>query len=561
MERIFFCIKPIVCACFFAFVPTLMASATQGSLEGRVIVPSDVDPSSVVIQTLGMPQNTPLQTSPDAQGYFHFDHIFPVGSSVTLMAWDPNGVLNRQMFFAYVSPNGGTYHLYLEKNSFVQSLSQSFGLQQNLVSSGVCGQVTGLSEQEIQGSYVTLQENNTTNEYQASYFNESNLPAREQNFLAALGYFCFFNVPNTTNAFDYTLSVHLKNSLVRSFHLSLPPYTFANNLIFDVQTALYRPAKMFSWKSDDATGWDLVPKGSLATSQDYAQVKISSDQNDLIYFPVGEEFLTMTYGLNSQSADRFFVLQPRSSLFNRDILASIKQYEPGQTYVDPLNPVVVKILDPKSLAQQDLNQSYGQNQGALFLNFDFSDFNVTKNNLVIQLNQLSGESISNFVEQQNVNENNKQISGFFHNLPAGSYQLVIKDERGQLLWTSIVRSMPNKIQVLSNVSSAKILINKQMSSLSKQKNQAYTKVFVSEKEAQSTPMTEIFPVDPALYRPEEPPRNLHQEQVYLRNNLFFRVDAQTLCTKNQETDNKNQERFMGYIPIVALFGNKTYEPI
>jgi hypothetical protein len=563
MERKFFYLKSSMVVLYFCFFAVFSAFASNGMLEGRIIIPDDVNPNSIIIQTMGLSQSNQVQTSPNAQGYFHFDHIFPVGSSVTLMVWDSNGILNRQMFFAYVSANAGNYNIYLEKNSFVRDISQSFGMPQNLISSGLCGQVTGLASSEIQGSQVTLKEDNTSIEYKGSYFNENNLPSQEQNFLSPYGYFCFFNVQTTTNTYDYTLTVHLKNSTTRSFHMYLPPYTFANNIIFDVQASLYRPAKLFSWhgknQPQSKTGWDSVEKAFLATSEDYSKVSISSSKNDLVYFPVGEEFLTLNYDIEGGSANQFFILQPRSALFNRNILASIKNYEPGQTYVDQSSPVVVKILDSKKLDQLDLQQTYAQNMGSLFLSLDSSEFNTPREDIFIELNQLSGGHVSNFVEQQD-EVDSKKITGFFYNIPAGQYQLVVTNHQGQLLWTSIVRSIANKTQVLSFISNAKILVNQQSSlpnSTSQTQTLAYTKNTRHDQDnsQKQVSMVEVFPADPNLYKPEEKFHSLHDEQLYIQNNLFFKLDSQLLCTRNTTPDNDLSDRFMGYVPVVNFFAN------
>lgn len=538
---------------FFSFASC--AQVSTAPLEGKVIVPADVDPSSLVVQTLGLPASEPFQVSPDHQGYFRFEHAFPVGSSVALLVWDPNGVLNKQIFYAYVSPRNGLYSVYLEKVSFIDNIARSFNTTQSLVSAGLCGQVTGLQTSDLQGSKVSLISSNQRKQFTPSYFNQDNLPDQYQSFLSASGYFCFFNVQSDDSSMDYTLSVDMKNGATRSFHVVLPLGTFSNNLTFDAQTRLYRPVKIFSWNKEDPHGWSLVENASLKTSDDYGHILIAKEKSDLVYFPVGEEFLTLHYGSKENIEDRLFVLQPRSALFNRNILTSIKQYEPGQTYVDSTDPVVLKTLDPSDRDWLG-SQTYGANLGSAFVAADCSEWATSCDQLSFSLLSLSGESFGQFELSSSQQSNSQFVSGFFRNLPVGQYQLAVTNPQGQLMWTSIVQSKPNKTQVISFVSSAKLLYHWQ----EKIKDKTAFAVTYNAKElqtpsaatTQANQLVDAFPMDPDLEKVRTH-HSLKEEQLFIQNNSFFQKDPTLLCSRQSGSAPELKTHFMGYVPLVSVF--------
>ena len=429
-----------------------------------------------------------------------FENTFTLGSSLNLIFWDRNGILNKRALPVSVSKSANFYSVFLEKSLVTTNLAYAFGLNQDMTKAGLCGKIVGLTDVEILGSEVSLTENNTNNVFQSYYFDENYLPNLNQNYLSGNGEFCFFNVNSTTNSSLYTLRMKMNDGSFKSFFVYLPPYTFSTSINFDAKSALFKQVQMYSWQyekskyydlsyKDDYINWHFTNGVYFTTTPDYSPILYDKKtQNNGMYFPLGDEFLNINYGFN-QSDSHFFVFQPRSALFSKKYLKTISDVKNGETFVDKTSPLVLKIFNPNMLVGKEYNKIaplFNKNFGSVFLNLDTSDYIFDKNQIKIYLKDISGNEVSTFYKIDSLKDKT-EISGLFYNIPVGLYQVFVTvpkefsncdnctsyNLKEKLLWSSLVKSDVNKTQVISNISDDKILIDSALSLKNRKKISFY----------------------------------------------------------------------------------------
>ncbi len=563
-----------------------------GSISGRIIVPENENYVSqfnneIAIRIVGIDysheESKRFEYYPDKEGCFAIDNIFPVGSSVSLYIWDKQSILNNKVIPAYVGLKTNYYNISMSSQILISELSKVFskGTVQALESTGVCGYAIGLSPGDILGTSVNIT-NIHGKKFTAKYYDHEDIPSIYNNELTENGHFCFFNLNSceegmstcSSNSDYYKLSFFLKNGMTRSFNLYLPRYTFSDYNYYELNAAVYRPIEALSVKNyfgDLLTSsWTSVPKFNLRSSNYYSSVDISKKENksDLVYFPLGDDFITLNYKMESAQSDRFFILKPRAEIFTDRFVSVLKSYEPGQIFVDKKDPVLLKIFEPHSLnlKQEYLSPLYNVNLGSLFLSLGLSKYGINKNFAYVFLRDLSGEQVSSFVPIKNSDHQN--INGFFYNLNPGMYQLfVVNGLNGDILFTSVVQSYANKTQVITDVIenvSKKYEYNQTqhnqvyvVNSYSKMKNQGQEEIAIIpwNERAYDNSLSDIVPDDGILPNNSKSISDLQQEKIYFKKNIFNKYNSELLCSfkpakpiaeKIIITENK----FMGFIPQV-----------
>lgn len=528
-------------------------------LEGHIIVPNGIDPTSIFIQVIGLNSNDKLTSQwirqVDDKGDFNFNNMFPAGSSVTLMVWDSSGLLDKRYLPAAVTKNGGSYTINLNRTAFTRDLSRTFFQEQDSMLAGICGQVVGLAANEIEGAHVSLNEMHGNLTFQANYFDNQNLPAPTQTQLSANGYFCVFNAASSNDLFYYSILVELKNGVVRSFKVFLPPTSFINDIELDVKSALYRPIQSFVWHPTAQNAWLGINSIQLTTSADYSPITVQKKES--VFFPLGEEFLTIEYNTNNNDwKNRFFILQSRTELFNQNILDSMSNhYSPGQTYADTLNPVVLKIFDPTLVKgiENFLEPLHANTQGSAFVHIDLSEFGIEKNNASVFLRNMSGETISQFQPITTADSSTEtEVSGFFYFIPPGVYQLYVTDLNQNVLWTQIVQSFPNKTQVLTNASQTKLLLNQEMS-MPRAQQREESRAVVNLKEEQTQSQNII--AESEFTQSAHELQDLQSEKKFFLNNDFLKIDAREAC---QVPQNELELRAQKYLKDIQQTNNQLF---
>lgn len=555
-----------------------------GKIEGHVYVPEGVDPSSVIIQ-VGAVNNfnqtsEDFYTSPNQEGHFAFENTFTIGSSLNLIFWDQKGLLNKRALPVFISKYSGSYDVYLEKSSITAALAESFGRPQDFTKAGLCGRITGLSTTETIGSEVYLQDSSYGNKFTAQYFDDNNLPSSNQNYLSQNGNFCFFNVESANNSFLYSLKLKLNDGILKSFFVYLPSYTFENNIEFDASSALFRPIQIFAWDNNkyyyklnsnaDLINWHSAYNVSFSTSPDYSPIIYNENtQNEAVYFPLSDEFLNINYNLSDENKNHFFLFSSRTSLFNKKIINSTKDFSPGQVYIDQTDPVVLKIFNPQVLQGKNLNKLsplFNENLGSLFLNFDTTDFNFDKKNIKFYLKNISAQDVSFFVAL-NPFDNKKELSGFFYNLPEGLYQLFVTvpssvsncdncttfNSNEKLLWSSLVESVANKTQVLTNITDNKILIENKLS-LQSEKEDSSDKMITYKESTQKITVDII----PSIQENGQYPQALNIFPNLNTRSIFYEIDEKKLCSVPEKI---KENLFMNLVPFVNLLLPSHLKPV
>jgi hypothetical protein len=567
-----------------------------GSISGRIIVPENNSyitnyNNEIAIRIGGIDysheENKRFEYYPDEDGCFAVDSIFPAGSSVSLYIWDKNGFLNNKVIPAYVGLKTNYYNISLSSYPYISHLSEVFtkGVKQSFASTGMCGYAIGLSPGDILGTNVSIT-NISGKKFTAKYYDFENIPSSANSELTESGHFCFFNLNSCGNGASsctlssdyYKLSFTLKNGLTRTFNLYLPSYSFSDYNYYDLNTAVYRPIEAFSVKNYFGniltSGWTPVPNFTIRTSDDYSSVNISKKQNrsDLVYFPLGDDFITLDYKMDVNQSDRFFVLKSRAEVFTDRFVSMLKGYEPGQIFVDKNAPVLLKIFEPDSLniKQEYLSPLYKEDLGSLFLSLDLSKYKLNKNSVYAFLRDLPGTQVSTFVPV--MNSDNENLNGFFYNLNPGLYQLfVVNGLNGEILFSSLVQSFANKTQVITDAIESQSEDNdgKQngrnqvyiVDSYSKNQNQEIA-VIPWNQRTYDNAMNEIYPDDEdVLPSNSKIVEDLHQEKIYFKKNIFNTYSSEALCSfVPNKTNNENkavaENKFMGIVPQVKFLPNE-----
>lgn len=575
-----------------------------GAISGRVIVPENDSYVSnysdeIAIRIGGIDyshaENKRFEYFPDKEGCFAVDNIFPAGSSVSLYVWDKNGVLNNKVVSAYVGLKTNYYNISLSSYSYVSHLSEVFtqGVKQSFANTGLCGYAIGLAPGDILGTTVNIV-NTQGKKFFAKYYDFENIPSSSMKYLTENGHFCFFNLNSCeneksscdSNSDYYKLSFSLKNGLTRTFNVYLPPYSFSDHNYYDLNTAVYRPIEAFSMKSyfDDflTSSWTSVPNFILKTSDDYSSVNVSKNGKELVYFPLGDDFITLNYRTESNQSDRFFVLKPRAELLTDRLTSVLKEYEPGQIFVDQNDPILLKIFEPDSLniKKEYLSPLYKADFGSLFLSLDLSKYKINKNSAYAFLRDLSGKQISSFVPI--INSDNNNLNGFFYDLNPGLYQLfVVNSLNGEILLSSLVQSFANKTQVIMMDTVYHSLNSVDGKQDQNRQNQVYIVDSYNQYKRQEQEVAVIpwnqrtYDNDNAMnefyFDADELPSNsknieeLKQEGVDFRMNIFNKYSSEVLCRSTLKTNNSvmlAEEKFMGivpqvkYLPIEQVIENK-----
>ncbi|WP_148696254.1 hypothetical protein [Silvanigrella aquatica] len=573
----------------------------NGAVAGRISIQgSEYYNSSylndAVIRIAGMDytnnQNKEYEYYPNANGCFSIDNIFPIGSSMYLYVDNIDSPDNKDSLFKnYFPVNVGYrtnfYEVNLSLNSYIGNLSQAFnyGSKQFFEKTGLCGEAIGFASGDILGTEVYIK-NAIGKIFKPKFFNEKNLPDPSRNNLSLSGQFCFFNLDacdnngsNCSINSNYELIFTLKNGMTRSFDLFLPPFSFSSSNYFDLNLNISRPVELYSLAHslDKNIIYTPVYNYFIKTSKENNDkyIHILNGQNQLVYFPVGNEFVKISYKTDLSQSDRFFILKPRSELFTANMEPLLVHYNPGYSLQDQNTPLKLKIFDPDvlNLNQNILSKIYLNGFGSVFFNFDFSQYELSSEDISVHLYDFYGKEIYNFYPLSSSEAN--YISGFYFALEPGFYRLAVinnQDNKNEFLLSSIVRSIANKTQVVTNQ------FDSSSSSSSEHQFQNNATVVVDNlmNYGQQTSNVDVLPYNEEAYvtqidriHPDEENLTgvhaLQIEKAYSSKSLFNRMSAEELCNvKNFVSEFKNEayhihdlkERFNNNIPALITILNE-----
>lgn len=519
-------------ASFFACHVSIQSSAKdlddynmQGQLHGRITAPSGANLSSVMVQVIGANNKDTFTyyTFPNQDGSFNFDGILPAGSIVQLYIWDGNGILNSTTLSAYVtqthSKEVGVYDIKMFDSEYTQNLAQFHQTIQDITSTGLCG-VVGRFRPENGPKIKILAYDR--------YFKHSQ-PLMEQE-VDDRDRFCFFNLSSISGTDMYDFVLISDDDERKTFTYYLPPTTFLHGAFLDTNASLYRPIKPYIWKddfssqNDKKTQWTKLNAVNLSTSDDYTFVTYDEGKQDenLFYFPLTNESLEVSYFLNGENADRFFMLIPRTKLFRDIKINKLSNKNSDQIYVDYENPLPLKLTTESDLIKINQNyyeQTWNDQLGSVFININFSHLNVDHtSDLKLSLRNSSGQDVAMFEEL--FASTPQRLLGFFLNLLPGRYQLFVTNTAGELLWTYEIRSYPNRVQVVTNDWDQAHPDPSESPLLSH-----YAKMRMEHGSFEAS-NSDVTMAEPA---PEISTQK--HEQLYLQNNSFLKQDSEQLCNR------------------------------
>lgn len=500
---------------------------TTGQLHGKIIVPAGSNLSSIMIQVVGANQHDTFTyyTVPNSDGSFNFDGILPPGSVVQLYIWDGSGILNSTTMSAYVTQKHsqavGTYEIVMYDNEYTQNLAQFYKTTQDLTNTGICGSVGRFRPANGPKLKIFV--------YDRYLKHDSPLMTQE---LDDRDRFCFFNLSSLSGSdmYDFVL---MSEDEQKTFTYYLPSTTFLHGAFLDTNASLYRPIKPYIWKDDftiannKKTQWTKLDTLNLSTSDDYAFVSYDETKQDenLFYFPLTNELLEVSYFLNGETAERFFMLIPRTKLFRDVKINRLSNGISDQIYVDYENPLPLKLTTESDLIKINSNyyaQTWNEKLGSVFININLSQFDMTNSkDLKLTIRNIFGQDVGVFEEL--ITNTPQRMLGFFLNLLPGRYQLFLSNTAGDLLWTYEIRSYPNKVQVVTNdwdqahIDPTEYELFKNYAKIRMEHNyyaQNELDIFFEEKYVPETSLQK-------------------KEQVYIQNNSFFKHDIEKLCLREK----------------------------
>lgn len=564
-----------------------------GAISGRLIVPEEnnnlIHYDDIAIRLAGIDysneENKQFEYYPNENGCFVINSPLPVGTTISLLVWDKKGLLYSKIVPVYVGSKSNYYNIILNSYHYVSNLSEySTGKKQLFENSGMCGYAIGLSLNDMFGVNVSLV-NSQGKEFTPKYYKYHDMISADDNILnklAGSGRFCFFNVNPCSNddtlcslnSDYYKLIFSLKDGSKRTFNLFLYANTFSNYNYYDLASSIYRPIKFLSVKNyfgnnleSDWSYDDL--KLYYKTSEDYAESIYlnSNNENKLIYFPFGDDFVNINYKMAINQEDRYFILKPRAEIFSERLFASLKEYEPGQIYVDRASPIFLKIFNPSSLENKEefLSPIFNKDVGSVFLSLDISNYAIGSDEVSVNLVDYQGRQNYSFNSIQSTNTNS--LSGFFYNLKPGMYQLYVVDNlEGSILYSSIVQSIANKTQIITesiensnddeniNIledqtyivnSNYQVVNNHAMNFINNEENSNLNFSIDEVKLEDNNVVNEI----------KRDIESLRQEGNFFRKNIFNSVSSETLCNVSALQENpilEAETRFMDFIPEVKV---------
>ncbi|WP_186646544.1 hypothetical protein [Fluviispira vulneris] len=439
-----------------------------GALSGQITIPEDENyfkkySNNIIIRIGGIQytgaESYSFEFYPDNNGCFSIPKNFvPSGSSFSLYFWDQSGQLNKRILPVYVADVPNYYNVILKTHAYTAALAELFSedKKQHFENTGMCGYIDGVNPIHISGSQAYLQ-NNYGKIFTAKYFTADDLPSRELSAMTQSGHFCFFNVNTCSNdemqcnleSDNYKLNITLQNGEKFSFDLLLSPFSFSDDLLFDLKTSIFRPVNIKELSGGQSISYKNSTNLSLKTSPNYSSVQISNEmKNQLVYFPLGNDLLTIDYKLPFEKKGQFFILKTNAELYTKNLLSLQAEYKPGQIYVDKTSPLLLKIFNPNFIKdnKEYLNPLMTQDLGGSFLALKLNE-NFSANNVSVFLRDFKGNSNFDFFSIKN--KFNNDLMGFFYNIPPGFYQLFVVDNMTQLIiYTTLVQSVPNKTQVI-----------------------------------------------------------------------------------------------------------------
>lgn len=449
-----------------------VAPVRYATVRGRVTVPRGVQASNVVLRIAG----TGWQIQPEADGLFEFRDM-PLGSRFEIIAWDVDGRLARRMVPVTVAA-GSVVDIELQKTSFVDDLSGAFGVKQAIDASGFCADLLASNRDLLIGARVTI---SAAREWQGPfYFTDRRLPDARLVESTRSGKFCVFNAQSDI----LDVNVRLMNGTRRTFTVHLKPSTFETGLAFDMTTSVYRPAMplelvdsfaafdstanaqkmrfgMLStrrWLSgQESAAWSRVFGLRLSTDAAYAhQAFEEANESGPVYFPLGQEWQEIHVRRDEEGAPSSFSLVSREELLTTRIRAQMEATKQAPAaYSDAREAFVVRAMDPDTLDDVRLAiPSFDADpaKGVVFLSLDLAGLEVDYRDVRLSLRDTwTGQSIApfHFLPQPPGVKQARTLRGFFTDIPAGQFTLVVSDSQGALKWIDVVRSRAGALQLIS----------------------------------------------------------------------------------------------------------------
>lgn len=447
------------------------ATARTGAyVRGRVALPSGLDARSVLVRVAG----SSLQVRPDAAGFFELGP-FALGTSFELLLFDEDGRLNRRLVPVFVSRQMREPEIQMFRSQEIAQLVRSFRAEHRATDAGFCGEISS-ADRSLPA--VTLADD-VGRTQRLWYFSDRGFPAPDLQSLSSSRRICAFGLKGGL----YRLSVNgAENRAV--FEIHTRPSTFENGMHFDAGARQYvrtvalglvdsqlsraaldsgssqavslTQALQNLWLSgQDDPVWAPVVDFLLRSTPAYAPVRVD-EQGGTRFVPTGEELVKL-FEPESRSFEligREEVLSARSErrelahhLLPEDTAQDLRLLLPGQPEessflvfgdIDTaLLPASMTAMGNADGVKGDRAADAGMVSGDQSRFFDVSVRDVW-----------TGERVASAVFFSNPSDRILRFA--IPGLVNGSYLLHIRNPRGQLAWSSVIRAALGETQIVSN---------------------------------------------------------------------------------------------------------------
>lgn len=439
------------------------------TVRGRVRIPAGFALDRTLLRVAG----TGFQIQTDASGAFELRDV-PKNTRFELLVWHMDGGLTRRLVPVVASSRETLNEITLQRTSEVDQIAAAFSTTQNMTTGGFCARVEHETPAAISGGRVLVF--TAQKLLEPHFFSNSGFPSSSNNELSEDGRFCVFNIEDSL----VDVRVTLANGARRQFTIHVEPSTFEHDLNFDLSESFYRKVSVLEpldtrrvleltsqglqpefgdqhlrdWISGkDVPVWTLVSRFLMQTDPTYAEIR--PKQDDVQYFPGGQELIELKIAADLPGAPVSRILLSRDQLLSKEILKQIQALK-SKIYQDHLDSVSVPVLDADAWDEivsenDDLPHLKDKLFGGVYLSVDLFALGVDVKDLVMSVRHpWTGQDVCQIVPLRSSTKNqSKRYQRAVCAARPGQYTFIVENRDGALLWSDVVRIRGGDVQTVT----------------------------------------------------------------------------------------------------------------
>jgi hypothetical protein len=444
-------------------------SLARLAIRGKVLLPVGVSQGDIRVRVGG----TDIEVIPDNAGLFEIPEI-PRGSKFELLVWDVSGKLVRRLMPVSAFEAGREFEIPMALSTSVETIAESFGVQQDLMASGFCGRVSALDASLVDGAHVQVLSRRRSSE--ARYYSVNGFPSAAQRDLSTDGRVCAFNLEPGL----HDVEVKLANGTRRLFSIHTKASSFENDVDFDMVGAVYRPVVaselvdfdeainsasrsatmvfgtpgMRNWYDGSrAATWTGVTAFSATGDKAYAGMSYEGKSGEWALFQRAEELVEVRAGKTPDELS-VFVLVGRDELRSPGMQPVVVSNGEGKVFRDLSHAMKLRLLPLEALDEMTRVTGLERNAelGAAFVDIDLVSLGLSYPETRVAVRDAwTGGYVGkiSYVAPQGGVASPRYLRVWVTDLPLGQQTLVVSGKSGALHALQILRSRPGDFQIVT----------------------------------------------------------------------------------------------------------------